>query len=81
MGTTVRLLPSRVLGLPRVGTSLLRNFLTLSYCSTSGTEPKIKYYLEGKGQDPHVIGEVLGKVVEELRSSWMEAADNGLEEP
>jgi len=55
--------------------------LTLSYCSTSGTEPKIKYYLEGKGQDPHVIGGVLGKVVEELHSSWMEAADNGLEEP
>jgi phosphomannomutase len=59
----------------------LLNFLALSFSSTSGTEPKIKYYLEGKGQDPSVIGKVLGKVVEELRSSWMEAADNGLEEP
>lgn len=81
MGTVVRLLPSWVLGPPRVGTSKLLNWLTPSYSSTSGTEPKIKYYLEGKGQDPHVIGKVLGKVVEELRSSWMEAADNGLEEP
>lgn len=60
---------------------MLRNFLTASYCSTSGTEPKIKYYLEGKGQDPQVIGKALGKVVEELRSTWMEAEANGLEEP
>jgi len=60
---------------------VLRNFLTLSHSSTSGTEPKIKYYLEGKGQDSQAIGKVLGKVVEELRSSWMEAAEHGLEEP
>jgi len=48
---------------------------------TSGTEPKIKYYLEGKGRHPQLIGKVLGKVVDELRSSWMEAEVNGLEGP
>jgi phosphomannomutase len=47
----------------------------------SGTEPKIKYYLEGKGRHPQLIGKVLGKVVDELRSSWMEAEVNGLEGP
>jgi hypothetical protein len=78
-----RVLPPSLmdLGLSRVGTSLLLNFLTPSYSSTSGTEPKIKYYLEGKGQDPHVIGKVLNGVVGELRSSWMGEEANGLRGP
>ncbi|KAG8825760.1 Phosphoglucomutase-3 [Serendipita sp. 399] len=48
---------------------------------TSGTEPKIKYYLEGKGSDRTFIAEILRKVVAEIRDDWMEATKNNLEEP
>jgi phosphomannomutase len=48
---------------------------------TSGTEPKIKYYLEGKGKDRRRVGEILTQVVSELRDQWMEATANSLTEP
>ncbi|KAE9407098.1 Phosphoglucomutase, first 3 domain-containing protein [Gymnopus androsaceus JB14] len=40
---------------------------------TSGTEPKIKYYLEGSGKDSKVVSELLPRVVSELGSDWMQA--------
>lgn len=48
---------------------------------TSGTEPKIKYYLEGQGRDRSRISDVLQSIVEELRTDWMRAAENNLAEP
>ncbi|RPD65833.1 phosphoglucomutase first 3 domain-containing protein [Lentinus tigrinus ALCF2SS1-6] len=48
---------------------------------TSGTEPKIKYYLEGSGQDASAVARLLPNVVEELSNSWMEAEKNGLGKP
>ncbi|CAG8533781.1 4888_t:CDS:10 [Acaulospora colombiana] len=48
---------------------------------TSGTEPKIKYYLEGQGENRDLIKSVLKKVVEELRTEWMQASQNSLQEP
>jgi phosphomannomutase len=45
---------------------------------TSGTEPKIKYYLEGNGPDPQAVADLLPKVVRELGEEWMEASKNGL---
>ena len=48
---------------------------------TSGTEPKIKYYLEGSGSDIVRVRDTLSKVVEELRDVWMEAKKNGLRMP
>ncbi|KII88880.1 hypothetical protein PLICRDRAFT_159795 [Plicaturopsis crispa FD-325 SS-3] len=48
---------------------------------TSGTEPKIKYYLEGSGKDAKAVGALLPKVVDELGSGWMEAEKHGLGRP
>ncbi|PVG04091.1 Phosphoglucomutase, first 3 domain-containing protein [Serendipita vermifera] len=48
---------------------------------TSGTEPKIKYYLEGQGENRDLIKSVLRKVVEELGTEWMQASQNNLQEP
>ncbi|KAK7043778.1 hypothetical protein VNI00_008390 [Paramarasmius palmivorus] len=48
---------------------------------TSGTEPKIKYYLEGSGKDKSVVSELLPRVVEELGNQWMEADQNKLGRP
>ncbi|KAJ8078389.1 Glucose 1,6-bisphosphate synthase [Marasmius tenuissimus] len=48
---------------------------------TSGTEPKIKYYLEGSGKDQNVIARLLEQVVEELGDVWMEAEKNNLSKP
>ncbi|KLO11991.1 phosphoglucomutase 1 [Schizopora paradoxa] len=48
---------------------------------TSGTEPKIKYYLEGSGTDRVIIREVLQNVVEDLRGPWMEAEKHHLKMP
>ncbi|TFK25021.1 phosphoglucomutase 1 [Coprinopsis marcescibilis] len=45
---------------------------------TSGTEPKIKYYLEGSGRDPVEVVRVLNAAVDELSDVWMEAKKNGL---
>jgi len=48
---------------------------------TSGTEPKIKYYLEGSGKDAEDVGRLLPKVAVELRDTWMEAEKNQLGMP
>ncbi|TFK42809.1 hypothetical protein BDQ12DRAFT_624115 [Crucibulum laeve] len=48
---------------------------------TSGTEPKIKYYLEGSGKDAAVVSALLPKVVSELADVWMEAEKHGLGRP
>ncbi|KAF7983088.1 hypothetical protein HWV62_24013 [Athelia sp. TMB] len=48
---------------------------------TSGTEPKIKYYLEGSGPDAARVRELLPVVVAELRDVWMEAGKNALGMP
>ncbi|TBU28932.1 phosphoglucomutase 1 [Dichomitus squalens] len=48
---------------------------------TSGTEPKIKYYLEGSGKDAAAVAQLLPKVVQELSDVWMEAEKNGLGRP
>ncbi|KAL6309167.1 hypothetical protein BKA93DRAFT_860213 [Sparassis latifolia] len=45
---------------------------------TSGTEPKIKYYLEGSGKSAEEVNKLLPKVVAELAGEWMEAGKNGL---
>lgn len=48
---------------------------------TSGTEPKIKFYLEGSGSDVTRLKAILPKVISELRDVWMEADKNGLKMP
>ncbi|KAJ7702443.1 hypothetical protein B0H17DRAFT_1044354 [Mycena rosella] len=48
---------------------------------TSGTEPKIKYYIEASGKDPAAVKDVLVKVVEELGVNWMEAEKHHLGRP
>ncbi|KAN0123437.1 hypothetical protein V8E52_002769 [Russula decolorans] len=48
---------------------------------TSGTEPKIKYYLEGSGQDRDAVQNVLRAVVRELGDEWMQASLNNLGRP
>jgi len=48
---------------------------------TSGTEPKIKYYLEGRGKDATTVANLLSKVVTELGDVWMEAGKHNLGHP
>ncbi|KAG5645035.1 hypothetical protein DXG03_007214 [Asterophora parasitica] len=45
---------------------------------TSGTEPKIKYYLEGSGKNAQSVHVLLPKVVAELGDVWLEAGKHGL---
>ncbi|KAF8636547.1 hypothetical protein AX17_003359 [Amanita inopinata Kibby_2008] len=45
---------------------------------TSGTEPKIKYYLEGNGKDRQAVSALLPRVVTELGETWLEAEKHGL---
>jgi len=50
---------------------------------TSGTEPKIKYYLEGCGkyEEKDRVDTILGDVVKELGGLWFEADKNNLGRP
>ncbi|PAV23482.1 phosphoglucomutase 1 [Pyrrhoderma noxium] len=48
---------------------------------TSGTEPKIKFYLEGCGKNSSAVRSILPDVVKELRDTWMDAKENGLKSP
>jgi len=48
---------------------------------TSGTEPKIKYYLEGQGKDPASLTTLLSKVTQALQEDWLEATKNSLSRP
>ncbi|KAF9452814.1 phosphoglucomutase 1 [Macrolepiota fuliginosa MF-IS2] len=45
---------------------------------TSGTEPKIKYYLEGSGKDNEAVKVLLVQVIQELGDVWLEASKHGL---
>jgi len=45
---------------------------------TSGTEPKIKFYMEGSSKDPAEVDAVLKNAVDELAETWVEAEKNGL---
>ncbi|KAF8323198.1 hypothetical protein DL93DRAFT_2049976 [Clavulina sp. PMI_390] len=56
----------------------LRIVLTIR---TSGTEPKIKYYLEATGAHQEQVRNILSAVVNELSESWMEATKNGITRP
>ncbi|GAA6061545.1 hypothetical protein JCM10212_002752 [Sporobolomyces blumeae] len=46
---------------------------------TSGTEPKIKFYLEAKGSDRSKVREKLDEVREAVGSEWLRWEENGLE--
>lgn len=48
---------------------------------TSGTEPKIKYYLEGSAKDRQKLAKVLNLVVKDLADVWMKASEYGLRSP
>ncbi|KAI0075472.1 hypothetical protein K474DRAFT_1624431 [Panus rudis PR-1116 ss-1] len=48
---------------------------------TSGTEPKIKYYLEGSGKHAEAVKALLPNVVRELGEAWMQASKNELGQP
>lgn len=45
---------------------------------TSGTEPKIKYYLEGSGSSREQVTQALVRVVKELGDEWMQAKVHNL---
>jgi len=38
---------------------------------TSGTEPKIKYYLEGSGEDRHLVSQFISAAVNEVVEEWL----------
>jgi len=44
----------------------------------SGTEPKIKYYLEGKSKEKEQTVKILSAVVQELALEWVEVEKNRL---
>ncbi|KAF8606309.1 hypothetical protein BDV93DRAFT_521136 [Ceratobasidium sp. AG-I] len=48
---------------------------------TSGTEPKIKYYLEGSGPSREKVTKALSRVVDELGNEWMQANLHNLGRP
>ncbi|KAK0441176.1 uncharacterized protein EV420DRAFT_1730510 [Desarmillaria tabescens] len=48
---------------------------------TSGTEPKIKYYLEGNGYDREIVVSTLRQVVDELGDKWLKAKSHNLGRP
>jgi len=46
---------------------------------TSGTEPKIKVYIEGRGEDRALVQETLGRVKSAIGTEWLKWEENGLE--
>ncbi|GAA6013575.1 hypothetical protein JCM10207_004779 [Rhodosporidiobolus poonsookiae] len=48
---------------------------------TSGTEPKIKFYLEARGADRNAVRAKLAKVRQAIGDEWLRWEENGLEEP
>lgn len=48
---------------------------------SSGTEPKIKYYLEGWGAEKPKVEEALQRLREAIAIQWMRVSENGLEGP
>ncbi|KAF9519985.1 hypothetical protein BS47DRAFT_1370534 [Hydnum rufescens UP504] len=53
-------------------------YLIIHLSRTSGTEPKIKYYLEGSGSDRDSVALLVSAVIEELGRDWMEVEKNRL---
>ncbi|KAF8575544.1 hypothetical protein K439DRAFT_1649515 [Ramaria rubella] len=45
---------------------------------TSGTEPKIKYYLEGRGHDITLVQRILTRIVDVLTAEWVQVTQNDL---
>jgi len=48
---------------------------------TSGTEPKIKYYLEGSGGDPQTVKSFLCKATLDIAENWIQVDKYNLEMP
>ena len=48
---------------------------------TSGTEPKIKYYLEGWGSNGDRVKMALERVRQAIAQDWMKVEEEGLEAP
>jgi len=45
---------------------------------TSGTEPKIKFYLEGKGQKPEAVDLLLSTAITNISNDWIQAPKYGI---
>ncbi|KAF5331042.1 hypothetical protein D9619_005708 [Psilocybe cf. subviscida] len=45
---------------------------------TSGTEPKIKFYLEGKGQKSEVVDSLLSAAITDISDNWIQAGKFGI---
>jgi len=45
---------------------------------TSGTEPKIKYYLEGSGGDPQAVKSLLRKATLDIAENWIQVGKYNL---
>jgi len=56
----------------RAGSEVLGTNLVLTL-RTSGTEPKIKYYLEGNGKHMGTVDSLLSKAVADISENWVQA--------
>jgi len=56
----------------RAGSEVLGTNLVLTL-RTSGTEPKIKYYLEGNGKHARTVDSLLSKAVADISENWIQA--------
>ncbi|KAF9475322.1 Phosphoglucomutase, first 3 domain-containing protein [Pholiota conissans] len=45
---------------------------------TSGTEPKIKYYLEGNGSNPQTVNSLLSRAIEDISNNWIQSSKYSL---
>ncbi|KAF8197374.1 hypothetical protein BJ912DRAFT_1020722 [Pholiota molesta] len=45
---------------------------------TSGTEPKIKYYLEGNGSNPQAVTPLLSRTIEDISNNWIQSSKYNL---
>ncbi|KIM48987.1 hypothetical protein M413DRAFT_438147 [Hebeloma cylindrosporum] len=61
----------------RAGSEVLGINLVLTL-RTSGTEPKIKYYLEGSGKDAKTVDSLLSKAVADISENWVQANKHGI---
>ncbi|KAF8803603.1 hypothetical protein BYT27DRAFT_7195445 [Phlegmacium glaucopus] len=62
----------------RAGSKDVTLVLTLR---TSGTEPKIKYYLEGSGGDPQAVKSFLHKATLDIAENWIQVDKHNLATP
>lgn len=54
---------------------------TVATLRGSGTEPKLKYYVELGGSDPTQVNSVLDDVVQSIIDQCLQPEKNGLEKP